>query len=83
MNKLTYILWRDSESHDGWSDHGHVELNFKTIPACGILIKENEDGIALAVSVDSANERSIGIVEIPKFAIVFRAELPIPERPDA
>ena len=76
----TYIIctWHDSFSYGNrdWEENDEIDLDPLLIATVGIIIKENKKSVCVAVSAYS--NRSCGIIEIPKGAIVQQKRLKFP-----
>lgn len=64
-----YVMWIDSEVPDGaWHDLGEEDKTH-LVESFGILVKETNDYLVLAISVDKENDRAGPLQYIPKVAI--------------
>lgn len=64
--KIIYIEWNDAVSQDSWSDTKEIVPELALIVSVGILIKETEDIVTVALNQDVTNEKHSCIMHIPK-----------------
>jgi hypothetical protein len=50
------VVWLDAESTDDWTPISDVDSKVKHIVMLGHLIKDNEDGLVLAMNYDPDNK---------------------------
>lgn len=68
--RAVVFYWIDSQHSGGWTDIEDFEDVVKAIPACGIVVREDDKFITLSVSVCPDSKTSIANLTIPKSAIV-------------
>jgi len=71
---LVLLHWDDAASDHGWKDASEVEVKNEQAITVGFVIKETDDHILIAATIDAdgnTNDRS----QIPKKMIVKRVAL--------
>jgi len=70
--KALLVEWIDSASDHGWEKIKDSEIEHESCITLGFLVKESEDFIMIAHSIDQANDSANGRIQIPKVAIKSR-----------
>ena len=74
MQKL-HVEWLDARSEDGWTELKDLEPRLAHVVTLGHCIKETDDVLCLAGSIDDATEQVCEIMHIPKRCILSRVEV--------
>lgn len=69
MVKLVCVVWYDSVSAGGWRDENSYNKAERCV-SVGWLVGQDEYNVAIACSKDEDGEDFLGVVTIPKVAIV-------------
>lgn len=72
--KTIYLEWVDPHSVDPWTDVNDLELEPELIHTFGILLKENDDCLAVSLNYNRQNHDCSCVMIIPKSAIRARYE---------
>lgn len=72
MRKLpaVHIQWKDSEASNEWTPTADVTDVLETTHTVGLLIKETDEFLLVALSFDPATESINSFKKIPRAAIV-------------
>lgn len=68
-----YLEWLDPHSVDAWSELDEISMEPFIVRTFGILIKESEHALAIALNISVGNQASCTMI-IPKDAIKVRFE---------
>lgn len=68
--RAVVLYWLDSEQAGEWTNIEEFEFPMKAIPACGIVVKEDDKSITLSISLDPDSYTAVASLRIPKSAIV-------------
>jgi len=66
------VYWVDARSEDGWTEQKDVEPRLAHITTLGYRVKETDEVLCVAASVDDATDQVSGIMFIPKQCILWR-----------
>lgn len=69
MSKLICVVWYDSVSAGGWCSENNYSQSERCV-SVGWLVGQDEHNLAIACSKDEEGEDFLGLVTIPKSAIV-------------
>lgn len=72
--KTIYLEWLDPHSEDPWGPIDEVSLKPSIIKTFGILLKENDQSLAVALNVNTENMDTSCVMIIPKSAVQVRYE---------
>ncbi len=73
--KIELVYWVDSRSHDKWTQKDEIDLEVSAIRTIGFIAAENENVLCVVSSIDESTDQVLGILCIPKVAIVSRKEV--------
>lgn len=59
------VVWYDAESSDDWTEIADLDTRIKHIVTLGHLIKDDEDGLVLAMNLDPDNRNVSMTMSIP------------------
>lgn len=68
--RAVVLYWVDSEHIGDWTNIEDFDCPMKAIPACGIIVREDEKSITLSVSMDPESYSAVSTLRIPKSAII-------------
>ena len=77
--ELLRVEWVDARSEDGWTEQKDVEPRLARISTLGYCVKETDEVLCLAASLDDLTGQVSGLMFIPKQCIVARRRLPDPD----
>jgi hypothetical protein len=66
---VLHVIWRDSEASIDWTPVSEVSEELDVTHTVGLLIKETESFLLIALSYDPATESIINTKKIPRSAI--------------
>jgi hypothetical protein len=66
---VVHIVWLDSEASNEWTPVGDVTGVLDTTHSVGLLIREDESFLLVALSYDPSTESINGYKKIPRTAI--------------
>ena len=72
MNKAIYIKWIDSASTEKWMPVDSADGKICLIESIGWLVREHKYTVEITSSWDSASGSILGVLAIPKCAILKR-----------
>lgn len=72
--KTIYLEWLDPHSVDPWTDVSDIDLEPFLIQTFGILLKESENSLAVALNYNVKQKDCSCVMIIPKSAIRCRYE---------
>ena len=67
--QAVWVHWDDARSDDGWSEESDLKMQPAQITTLGFLLKETEDLLCVASSVDAHTQQVSGIMFIPKACV--------------
>lgn len=73
--KQLKIAWRDSRSEDCWTPVDSIEPQSALIVTLGHLVKETDEVLCIASSVDMLSGQVCGVMHIPKICIESRVRI--------
>lgn len=69
------VRWVDARSEDGWTEQRDVEPQGARIRTLGHCVKETDEVLCVAASVDDVTGQVSGIMFIPKQCILSRVDI--------
>jgi len=66
---VVHLIWLDSEACAEWTELNSVSNTLNITHSVGLLVKQSEDFILLALSYDPETESINGFKKIPRAAI--------------
>jgi len=66
---IVHIVWRDSEASNDWTPTADITNELDTTHTVGILLRETETFLLVALSYDPSTESVNGFKKIPLSAI--------------
>ena len=69
------VRWVDARSQDGWTEQRDVESRVARITTLGHCVKETDEVLCVAASVDDVTGQVSGIMFIPKQCILSRVDI--------
>ncbi len=74
--KNIIVDWWDARSEDGWTEQDDIDVRLAHITTFGCLVKETEEILCVAASIDEVTSQVSGIMFIPKVCILTRRDIP-------
>jgi hypothetical protein len=66
------VTWIDARSQDGWTDQADLDVRVAIIETLGHVIKETEEVLCIASSMDMWTDQVAGIMFIPIRCVLKR-----------
>ncbi len=70
-----FILWTDASSEDAWTDRDNVNHHCNKVESVGIVVKECDKILTLALNHDIDRDSFSCIISIPKSCIIMRKNI--------
>jgi len=74
LKRRELVTWIDARSEEGWTDQADLDVRVAIVTTLGRVIKETEEVLCIASSIDSQTGQVAGVMFIPIRCILTRLE---------